>query len=196
MAVQPSQTRIVNKALALLGSTTRITHIEDGTGPAKTALALFDEARDGTTADHPWNFAIKRAALAADSAAPLFEFDRAFTLPADCLRWLPPAKGDDHYFDGVEEDGKILTDEEAPLYIRYIRRVEDPGKWSQGFRHALACRLAMEMAEPITQQTKMSMKMEKLYDAALRKAKRQDGLASGRRSRKASSRSTWLEARD
>ena len=61
---QPSEVRVVNRALVLLGTAQRITSLDDGTPLAQAALDLFEDVRDEVLADHPWNFAVRRAALA------------------------------------------------------------------------------------------------------------------------------------
>jgi hypothetical protein len=63
-----SQTLLVNQALALLGTERRITSVNDNLPTAKLALTLWDSTRDEVLADHPWNFALKRGSLAAESA--------------------------------------------------------------------------------------------------------------------------------
>lgn len=193
MTTQASQTRIVNRALTLLGSAQRISNITDPSGPAVTALALFDDARDATLTEHPWNFAIRRASLAADVDAPEFGYAYAFTLPADYLRWLPWSRDDKAYARAEQEGNVLLADSVGPLNIRYIARIEDVAMWSPGFTEALAWKLATEMEEAITGSRTNGPGNG--YDTALRKAKRSDGLATGDRSRNLSTTSNWIAAR-
>jgi hypothetical protein len=193
VTAQASQTRIVNRALTMLGSAQRISSISDPSGPAVTALALFDDARDATLVDHPWNFAIRRASLAADAKPPEFGWDYAFTLPSDCLRWLPPSRDGGHWFRGEQEGNALLADTPGPLPIRYIARIEDVAAWSAGFTEALAWKLATEMEEAITGQR--SNAPGGGYDMALRKAKRADGLTTGDRSRNMVTTSNWVRTR-
>jgi hypothetical protein len=197
MTAQPSQTRIVNKALSHLGSTKRITSITDGTPQAKLADAFWDECRDEVLADHPWNFAIARADLPASANyTPPNEYDFAYELPPGCLRWLPWREDHADYFDGVQEGPYILANADAPIFIRYITRIEDLAKWSPGFMAAMAAKLARYMAKGVTGQSGMIAAMEDLYQDSLSLAKRQDGLATGRRTRTAEYRSSWLDARN
>jgi len=58
---------------------------------AKRAVALascFEAVRDIVIQDHPWNFAVARAALTELATPPEFGFAHSFILPADCLRVL------------------------------------------------------------------------------------------------------------
>lgn len=196
MAVAPSQTRTINKALALLGSADRIANITDGTPAASTALALWEDARDSVLAAHPWHFAKRRAQLAADATAPEFGWTYRYLLPPDCLRWLPPGIRDEDYFAGEIEDRYILSDQVAPLNIRYIARIEDMLAWSTGFIEALACKLAWEMAEPITGGLEgVADRMRSKYETAIGEAAKQNGMAAGSRARLVEEGSCWNIAR-
>ncbi|HEV2746414.1 MAG TPA: hypothetical protein VGW34_03840 [Allosphingosinicella sp.] len=198
MTAPASQTRIVNKAAVLLGTLERIVAITDSSALAITAKALWDETRDEVMADHPWNFALSRAALAAsaDEAPAGSQYAYAYELPQDNLRWLPWRPDHVDHFEGEQEGRYILSNAAAPIYVRYIRRVEDLSKWSAGYIEALTAKLAMYMAKPITGQSGMIDRMARLYEQAIANARRQDGLASGRTGRTASYRSHWLAARN
>ncbi|NIJ34336.1 hypothetical protein [Sphingomonas oligoaromativorans] len=196
MAAAPSQTRIVNRALSLLGTAQRIASITDNTPLAKAALAVWDDARDGCLAEHPWNFAIGRAQLAASADAPTFGYDFAYALPADHLRWLPPAPGDRGYFKAEQEGNLLLSSADAPLNIRYIRRVEDLSIWSIGFIVVMGHRLAWDMVDAASGGIEgLAQRMQQRYEIELDRAKRQDALATGDRSGRQEFRSNWLAAR-
>lgn len=199
MATNPSQTRICNKAAILLGTISRITAINDGTPLAQTFLGLWDETRDEVLADHPWNFALARAAPPAAAGADVPEtgdYAFAYELPGDCLRWLPWRADDPDWFEGEQEGRFILSNADAPVTVRYIKRVEDVARWSPGFIDAMCAKLALYAAIPITGQSSMQDRMSQFYDDALRKAKRQDGLATGNRARGTVRQSDWLDARE
>src|SRR5690606_8900414 len=131
-----SQTDIANMALLHLGDHV-VTSIDDGENEAARKLkAAWDIRRDEVLPDHPWNFALARASLAADLAAPAFGWQRAFTLPADpcCLRVLAITPyADDPGLPFRVEGRKILTDAAAPLPVRFIARITDTELWSPGF---------------------------------------------------------------
>lgn len=198
MALSPSQTRTCNSALAHLGDSRRISSINDPSPLAKQFLAVWDEAVDEVLADHPWNPALTRADLpvSADYVPSGTQYTQAFEKPADCIRWLPWRPGQDEYFCGEEESNYILSNAAAPITIRYIRRVTDLNKWSVGMLAVLAAKLARKLAKPITGQSGMMDRMQKVYEGALSDAKRQDGSASGDRSRHATFQSNWLASRN
>jgi hypothetical protein len=195
--VPPSQTRMCNGTLALLGDSRTIASINDGTPLAKLFFGIWDETRDEVLADHPWNFAITRASLPADAGVPEgSQYAQQFLKPGDCLRWLPWREDHPDYFAGEEEGNFILSDADAPIVIRYIRRNDDVSEWTPGFRAAMSAKLAVKLAKPITGQSVMIKTAQDAYDDELRKAKRQDGAATGDRQRQADHRSNWLAARN
>lgn len=197
MSAPASQTSMCNGALVHLGESGRIGSINDGSPLAKTFLAVWDQARDEVLVDHPWNFAVKREALAAsaDFVPQGSQYATAYELPRDCLRWLPWRQGHPDYFSGEQEGNFILSNADAPI-ARYIGQVENVLNWSVGFRTAMTAKLAAKTAKAITGQSRMVDKMEALYETELSKGKRQDGAATGERSRQLSAQSSWLGARN
>ena len=183
-----TQTRIYNRALALLGSVNRSSNIDDGNPWTDTLNEHWPQAIRDLLAEHPWNCAIGRRVL-NKSGTPVFGDGYTYQLPADCLRWLPPAPDNDDYFEGVEEGGYILADAGASINIRYIRLIEDVTAWPPHLTNAMSYRLAMDAADAITQSTSIVEDMRVKYEGrdgeggALARAKRADGLASGNRSR-------------
>lgn len=155
-----SSVDIVNLALTLLGEE-RISSIDDDVKPAREAKAVYDIARDAALAGYDWAFAFDRASLSALADAPAFEYSLQYQLPSDCLRLRYVG---DHYV-GIDmtdyrgapteeftiEGRKILTNLSAPLHIKYVTRVTDPGQYSANFVAAFGAKLATYLAEPITQ---------------------------------------------
>ena len=69
----------------------------------------------------------------------------------------------------------ILTDQENNLNIKYIYRNEDTAKYDSLFVEALACKLAFEACERITQSNTKKENLERDYETAMSKAKMRDG---------------------
>ncbi len=152
--------QVANRALTKLGAA-RIISLGDNNKQARAVASCFDDLRDAELRAHRWSFALVRTALPALTTTPAYEFQYEYQLPADFLRLdmidgRYPSAVMDNYI-GAEtaeyavEGGKILTDIAAPLKIRYCRRVEDPNEWDVLFREALACRIAAEICEELTQ---------------------------------------------
>lgn len=171
-----SVVQICNQALTKLGAQ-RITDLLDDTRNARVMNAIYETKRDAELSAHPWTFAIKRAQIPALSTAPAFQWTKSYPLPSDCLRLVQV--GEDYTFydsDGGElfqvEGNSILTDEESPLDVRYVYRVTSTGLFSPLFIEALACRLAAEACEEVTQNASKRELAWQEYKQAIREAKR------------------------
>jgi hypothetical protein len=177
MASTITKTQIANLALTKLGpGSGYITDFDSDTSvPAQAARRVFDAVRDEVLESHPWRFARKRASLAADTTVPAWGFDQQFTLPSDFLRVLSFQN------DGVAyevEDGVLLCDETAPLYMKYLARVTDTSKFSPTFVSALAARLAVELCSPITKSTTRRDSLWQEYRAMLSMAQRAEAMGA------------------
>lgn len=154
-----SQTSICNNALTKLGQP-RIVAITDDVKAARALNAIWEMKRDAELAAHPWTFAIRRAALPAAVATPAFGFTKQYPLPSAYLRLIEVGENyvmymaDTQPYFQIEGDAtgqNILCDETSPLNVRYIARVTDTSLWSALFCEVMACRLAAEVAEDLTQ---------------------------------------------
>ena len=146
-----SEVEICNRALQKLGAK-RITSLSEDSVNARACNVAIEPVRLAALRAHPWNFAIARASLAADATAPDWGRGASFQLPSGFLRILPDYPEDE--FDTKDwqiEGQKILTDETAPLYIRYIQDISDPNLMDPIFREYYSTRLAFELCEQITQ---------------------------------------------
>lgn len=191
-----SQTRIANRALILLGTVSRVVSVEDPTPLARQIADLWHESRRAGIAAHPWNFALYRQQLNATGETPAFGYTRQFRLPPDCLRWLPPPRDDDAFFEGVEEGGCILSNAPAPLPVRFIRDIEDVAAWPAHFQVFMAYQLAMDLADAATQFAAKQQDMAQARLDALEEAKKLDGLATGERTTgNARYTSRWVRSR-
>ncbi len=162
---------IINAALSKLGEQALLAR-SDQSPPGRLANRTYDDIRDALLRESPWNFATKRASLAADAVAPVWGFARQYTLPANTLRLISINNDADE--DWRLEAGKVVTDMTAPLEIIYIQLVSE-GDMDPTFREALAARLAMEWAEPLSQTTSVANSMATLYKNKLQVARVADG---------------------
>lgn len=180
-----SDVEIANAALIKVGDD-RITSFDDPSKAARLIKARYAMIREAELRSHDWSFAMKRAKLPALVAAPSWGFARQFQLPTDFLRlnringtWLPLGlndyKTDEEQMYAIEA-GKILTDLSAPLEIRYVYKVEDPAQFDAMFVEAFACRLAMELAEPLTQSNSKRQLAADAYSDAIAAAKRANAI--------------------
>jgi hypothetical protein len=160
-----SDTEIANRALQKLGAK-RITSLTQDHKNARSMNVAFIPVREAILRAHPWAFAIKRAQLAASATAPDFGPAQAFPLPSDFLRLLhPDLETNYNNLDWKIEGREILTEDSAPLDIRYIYRVEDPNTMDPIFRELFSSTLALELCEEITQSnTKKDFLKRELKD--------------------------------
>jgi hypothetical protein len=170
-----SQVDIANRALTKLGEA-RIVSFTDNTNIARTVNSMWDVVRDAELRSHVWRFALARASLPALVDAPTFGYNYQYQLPSDCLRLVEVAEfrvnnladyinRDDSIY--TVEGNKILTDLGAPLNIRYIQQTLDTAQFTIDFVEVLACRLAAEMAEVLTNSMEMRKMAWQEYNQAV-----------------------------
>ena len=171
---------VCNLALQRLG-TKAITSLSEDTTAGRECNRVYAHARDSELRSHPWSFARSRTRLAADTAAPAFGFSNAFSLPADYIRLLPARSvantsvtlgGIDANIDWQIEGRKILTNDASRLDIVYLKRVTDPNEFDALFTDLLVSRIAMDVAEKVTQSNTKKTNAEGRYRVAKDEAKR------------------------
>lgn len=191
---------IVNRALTKLGDA-NLTSLEDDCKTAQLASAMYDLVRDGEISAHSWNFAKARAVLPADLDKPVFGWEWQYSLPADCLRILeagpwPQAVmadyvgGDSRPF--IEEGGKLLTNLPPALNLVYLRRITDSGYYPPVFTDALACKLAVELCEPVTGSNSKRQMAWQEYERTIKQARRLNAIG---RPPLAPAEGSWVTAR-
>jgi hypothetical protein len=159
---------VANRALSRLGAL-RITALTDTTAPAKAVSACFPGVPDWVLRSWLWKFALTRVALTNPEVAEGTDWKWKYTLPPDCLDIVPQDTPlDDVEF--VEEAGTLLCDLEAPLWLRYVRQVTDPGQWDPAFAEVLSWKLALEMqAELAPEVSQFTLRAG--FESALRQAR-------------------------
>lgn len=167
----PSVVDICNKALDKLGQSP-IASLDDNNKAANLCVRNWPMVRDEVLRDHPWNFAVRRTTLAADTASPDWGFSASFPFPDNCLRILEVR---DLSTDEYQIEGRAILANATVLYVRYTHRITDPNVYDSQFVDAVATRLAVELCEPLTQNnTKQDMLYQK-YKESLISATRTDG---------------------
>ena len=145
---------------------------------------LYEPLRDAVIEAHDWTFAIKRTRLPKLANPDSWGWSAQFKKPNDCLRLLyvtdRAVESPDGQIPWVLEDDKILADADA-LYIKYLRKVQDPNKFTAAFVQALAARMSMDLAMPLTNSASMMQTMAALYEAKKDEAKIIDGLQGRKR---------------
>lgn len=143
---------IVNRALQVLGAK-RISALDQDHPNARAMNTAYVPVRDALLRKYKWNFAIKRASVAADATDDAYEGLARYRLPNDFASLLRD-KNTSYYIeyrrDWQIEGGFILTSDAAPLEFRYIARVTDPSLHDPLFDELLAVELALATVHDVT----------------------------------------------
>jgi hypothetical protein len=175
---------LCNRALDLLGAA-NITALTENSKEARLCNGNFDDVRDAVLRSHPWNVAITRKNLAADSATPAFGFSFQFTLPTDpfCLRvlsfWNSNVNNEVAAYDSnvmFKIEGRKILSNEDTCNIIYIGRVTDTEQYDSLLNKAISARLAAEIAYNITGSNSVASNMLTIYEARLKEAKGVDSM--------------------
>lgn len=192
-----SQVQIVNLALTKLGQD-RVVAITDDTEAARVMRSMWDMTLDTTLASFPWKFAIKRVELAALADAPLgTEWTLQYTLPDECLRLVQV--GEDWAFYNPTtplftlEGGVLLSNEPAPLFVRYVQRITNVGLWPPLFGRVMAMQLAADASEKLTTSNSKFEAAMLALEVAVKEARRQNAIE---RPPITLANSDWLASRD
>ena len=178
---------IANKALTRLG-VDPITAFTDNTPQGRAVNRIYEALRRELVSAHVWNFALRKASIAALSTVPTHTFARAFQLPSDCLRLLDVVTDDLYGVFGTT----IETDAVAPLAITYIADISDPNQMPAYFRRALSLHLAADLAFLLTANATLAQSMESLAVSAESLARSYDAQEG---EIDVQDEGTWLEAR-
>ncbi len=180
MASTTTQTTIINRALQILGYKA-VGSINDNDRGARAMLrayypVLYDELRA-----HHWNFALRRASLAASATPPLFGKANYFPLPPNFLDLAPldptfgangggPISGPPAITDWQIEGDQIASDDQAPLQIRFITSDVSESMFDTNFCEAFSAKLAAMTCEELTQSNTKLASAGTIYDRAIERA--------------------------
>ncbi|MBZ0324817.1 MAG: hypothetical protein K8F57_01330 [Alphaproteobacteria bacterium] len=166
---------ICNSALIKLGAST-IMALTDGSRNANLCKEQYDKLRDALLRSHNWNFAVARQKLAKTSGAPAFGYANKFQLPTDWLRTISVHGGGNGAAPSYRIEGRSLLSDSAEIHLRYVAVVADPNQMDAGFREALAWRLAIDLAMPVTQSASVQRQMEEGFKSAILRARSADAI--------------------
>lgn len=163
---------ICNDALNELGDQP-ITALTDNTVRARLCNQFYDKAVEYVLRAGNWNCATKRTTLARLQSAPAWGFTYAYALPNDWMRTISTHLDEDG-LRWSQEDGKILTDEEA-VKIKYVYRLVDPTKWDAQLTQAVIYFLAFKLAGSITEKEAKKTMLFQLYQQTVEAARGTSG---------------------
>lgn len=147
------------------------------TKAARVMRYNYDIIHEALLAEYPWNFALARAQLAAHATAPSWGFNKAYTLPSDFLSLIEIKNNPDYRIENDDDgDLAILTDEGSPIYILYVMKVSDTGRFDTMYVEALAARLAVEGSEELTESNTKKQILLQEYEMIVKKAFANDAI--------------------
>ena len=162
---------ICNNALLDLGEDV-IMSLGDESKAAGLCNHRWPAVRDAVLRAHPWNCAMAQAELAASAAAPMWKWERQYALPTDFVRIVQLVGGDGTEIRDWEiQGGIILCNEDAPIYISYVRRETDPSRYDPLLGETLSARLAATLAYPLSGSTSLAQAYWELYQDKLTEAR-------------------------
>lgn len=164
---------ICNLALQRLGEKP-ISALTEDTNAARACNRVYEQARDSELRAHPWSFARERVQVAADSTDPVFGYAKRYLLPSDWLRILPTNGFDSTPVqDDFQVEGRyLLTDMASPINLIYIKRVTDEETFDALFIELLIARIALDVAEKVTQSNTKKAEAREHYDEVKKEARR------------------------
>ncbi len=145
---------ICNLALGHLGAD-RIDALTEASSEARACNRFYGQTLDALlAAGPPWRFARHEVVLAEVAGVTASRWAHVHALPADLLRVREVRAVDDAAAgEGViayELLGDRLLSDLTPVSLRYIRRIDDPAKFTPLFVEALSWHLAARLAMPLT----------------------------------------------
>jgi hypothetical protein len=164
---------ICNLALQRVGAKS-ISALTDNSTSGRACNRVYEQARDSELRSHPWSFARERVQLAADSTDPAFGAAKRYAIPSDSLRILPTngVNGSDLQSDWQVEGRFILTNDASPIRLVYIKQITDENIFDALFTELLVARIAMDIAEKVTQSNTKKDEARSHYLAVQREARR------------------------
>tara|TARA_R100000988_G_scaffold78127_1_gene41999 strand:- start:4 stop:558 length:555 start_codon:yes stop_codon:yes gene_type:complete len=176
---------IANKGLTYLGANA-ITALTDDTVEGRAINRIHEQSRQYCLRDHPWNFAMTRVSLAADTTTPVWEYANLFPWPSNCLRIIEV----DTTEEWAVEGRNIVSDAAAPLNILYIADITDTSIYDAKFTEAFAMRLASDVAYEITSSQTVVASASAAYQTLIQEARLVDAQETT-----SASEDSWLSVR-
>lgn len=174
---------IANMALTMLGQQP-INSLSDTVNRAVMANARYADVRDMVLRAHPWNCAIKRDTLALNATAPEWGYSNTFSLPVDFVRLVSIEDPKQQYSieagnqGDTSEDANelVILSDASEMKIRYVYQLTDVTKMDHTLKHAIATRLAAELAMAISGDSGKEAFMMEKYQMMLMQAQWEDSV--------------------
>lgn len=175
----PSDIEICNVALSRVAHTQPIVSFTERSKAAELCAVFYKPLRELVLTDFPWPFAESIVSL-ADIGSPAPGWAYRYRYPADCLKVREiiepgqrrPRKADMQipYSVGYDAGGRAIHTDQPEAGVRFTFRVEDPTFFDALFSDALAWRLAVDLALPLSSKSDLQQFAAQQYQMAITKA--------------------------
>lgn len=195
MGSTTTKTSIANRALQIVGYEP-ISSITENSRGARAMNRAYQPVLLSELRKNYWNFATKRAVLAASATQPVFGPTNYYPLPYDFLCIAPP---DQLYetsgagtmvgggvfsgspvitgspiTDWLIEGNQIASNQASPINLRYISSDVTESSFDPCFDEAFAAALAAMTSEELTQSNTKLAAIGQIYDQAIETAKKRN----------------------
>lgn len=178
MAHPSSDVDICNIALDVLNEPP-ISSLDTPSNKAEKLMARhYDQVRRETLAKFVWNFAKKRAVLAR-SGTPAFDYDDAYKLPSDYVRFVSVGGANEisytNLYDVEGDDILVNNGGSSSLKLRYVSDFTDVTKFSPLFVKLFTLYLAEAISYKLTGTQANVERVNKQIEIHEKKAKSVEG---------------------
>tara|TARA_R110002167_G_scaffold117143_1_gene292865 strand:+ start:1636 stop:2286 length:651 start_codon:yes stop_codon:yes gene_type:complete len=168
-----SEVDLANMALTMLGQQP-IAALSDNNNRANLVDKRLADVRDSVLRAHQWNCCVKRATLSAHGTAPVWGYSNRYQVPTDFIRLVATESNTTDYRIEAGNQGEspllfILTDD-TEMKILYIAKITSVAQMDSSLVHAIACRLAADIAVAVTGDAGQETAMMQKYQIVLAQA--------------------------
>lgn len=129
-----------------------ITSLEEDTKQSKVCARWYDTVRKSLLLNLNASFSIKRAVLAeVANYKPVYAYDKAFSLPNDCLQVLNVDSPLSDIYYQIEGNYLYTEQDNKHIKIRYIADIKDVTMYDSEFCDCLALKLAEKICLALTE---------------------------------------------
>lgn len=174
-----SDIEICNVALSRVAHTQPIVSFTEKSKAAELCAVFYTTLRDLVLADFPWPFAESIVNL-ADIGSPAPGWAYRYRYPANCLKVreiIQPGQRrsltadlQPPYKIGYDVGGRVIHTDQPEAGVRFTFRVEDSTFFDPLFADALAWRLAMDLALPLSSKPDLQAFATQQFQLAMTKA--------------------------
>ena len=174
-----SDIEICNIALSRVAQTEPIVSFTEKSKAAELCSVFYGALRELVLSDFPWPFAESIVNL-ADIGSPAPGWAYRYRYPADCLKIreiIQPGQRRPLSSEfqipfkiGYDAGGRVIHTDQPDAGVRFTFKVTDPTFFDSLFVDALAWRLAMDLALPLSSKPDLQTFATQQYQMALTKA--------------------------